>query len=116
VIFTWGLPGMFSAINFFYTNEYLIISGYFIGTLSGTIVGFCRVFNSKILREVSKKLMSKEKRKALLYKDKRFCRAISNIGSLNEILIRKDLKQANTTSINCYSDFFENLSRKVRKI
>lgn len=113
VILTWCVPGILASINPLTNNNSVMLIGYYSGSLSGTIIGCCRILNSKIVREIKKKMMSKEKRKALLLSDARFYSS-SVFGSLNENLIRKDSKQANTTSINCFSDLYENISKKLK--
>lgn len=115
VILTWCLPGLLLTLSLYTQVRSLKTAGYLLGCLSGTLVGLARLIDSRLLREVQKKFLTKAERKEFLIRKKKFVQnTASSLGSITERLIRTDTKVSNTTSINCFADIYENLSKKVR--
>lgn len=115
VILTWCLPGLLLMLYLYTQVELVKVAGYLLGCVSGTLVGLARLLDSRLLREVQKKFLTRDQRKQFLIRKKKFVQnTASSLGSITEKLIRTDTKVSNTTSINCFADIYENLSKKVR--
>ena len=88
--------------------------GFLLGTASGALIGLARLFDSKLIREVYKKCLNKTEREMYMIKRKRFNQRSTMNDSLVERLL-PDLKKS-ATSIACFGDLFESMSKRVINI
>jgi hypothetical protein len=114
VILTWSMPGTMKSLLVEKNKKEIIAIGYFLGTLSGTCVGLARLIDGKIYREIIKKFLPAARRKAYTYLKKRFIyKGNRNSDSLSKVMVEQELNYQRSESVNCFSDLFAHMSKKV---
>lgn len=109
VFLTWLVPSIFGLLSASIKSVYFDMSGYLIGTLSGTFVGLSRIFNYKVLRFFKKKTV----RIQPIYK-----RPTLNSFTLDSIekSLLNDSFFNKYQSVNDFSELYDNFSVKVMEI
>ena len=112
VLLTWLLPSLLETISLALKIEALDIIGYLVGTLSGTLIGLSRIINHKLYRQISKRVLGKEKRYLYLVNNILGERMLHDSTiSLIEGLASE--QSHNYSSIFFYGDVYDNISTKV---
>lgn len=110
VLFTWILPSFFTMPGW----EFLTITGYFLGTLSGMLIGLSRIINHKLYREVRKKFLKSNEKFQYLMENIQSPKQKTDLNSsLEEIFTAKS---NDFSSVNCYGELYDSISVKVGDI
>lgn len=115
VVLCWTVPSFIILLAGKFDLPFLSVTGYFLGTLSGTLIGMARLLDAKLFREIYKKFLNSEQKEK--YLRQRFSygvkRAVTT-SSVTESLLTEPRK--GTLSINCFGDLFESMSKRVKNI